>query len=232
MQAPRVVQVRKGSPSPVSARPGRLIAGSPVVVCTGATTGYPTLLRGQFRTAPVVPVQVSKDSLEQQVASFLASNPEVQRRHTLVRKSDSVYRLDGREIGLEWQQFGSLGCQGRLVVVDGPLRQPLADYISSTEANAEYEAIVAETGASSVHLLPKEKQISFNDQHQAYSRLDAMKVAKEQALVRERAAEYVQAGKALPVDIMANYRKTIQKKLAPVPLNRIRGSLSSSDLRR
>lgn len=36
---------------------------------------------------------------------------------------------------------------------------------------------------------------SFQDTHKVYSRLEAMKVAKEQALVRERAADYTKDGR-------------------------------------
>mmetsp|Transcript_55115 Transcript_55115/g.152742 ORF Transcript_55115/g.152742 Transcript_55115/m.152742 type:complete len:454 (-) Transcript_55115:156-1517(-) len=42
-----------------------------------------------------------------------------------------------------------------------------------------------------------------------------MKVAKEQALVRERAADYVKDGREVPGDLMLKYRKTIQQKLDP-----------------
>ena len=37
--------------------------------------------------------------------------------------------------------------------------------------------------------------MSFNDTHKVYSRLEAMKVAKEQANMRERAAEYIKDGR-------------------------------------
>merc|ERR1719436_1622178 len=48
-----------------------------------------------------------------------------------------------------------------------------------------------------------------------YSRLEAMKVAKEQALVREKAANYVKDGREVPQDLMMKYKKTIQQKLDP-----------------
>jgi len=47
-----------------------------------------------------------------------------------------------------------------------------------------------------------------------YSRLEAMKVAKEQALVREKAAEYARGGMLVPQDeLMNKYNKTISQKL-------------------
>merc|ERR1719162_245047 len=80
-----------------------------------------------------------------------------------------------------------------------------------SEANAEFEG--QEIGRSSLHQIPKDRRISFNDQHKVYSRLEAMKVAKEQAVVRERAAVCVKDGRDVPGDIMAKYKKTINQKL-------------------
>merc|ERR550534_1161898 len=45
--------------------------------------------------------------------------------------------------------------------------------------------------------------------------MKAMKVAKEQALVRERAADYVRDGREVPGDLMQKYRRTIANKLDP-----------------
>lgn len=152
-----------------------------------------------------------EDLLDQHVGYYLRRHPEVRTRHSLSRKGPGVYELDGREVTIEWQYASEPGGQGFLVVVDGPLRQPFSDYMEETEANAEYEG--QDIGTSSLHLIPKERRISFNDQHKVYSRLEAMKVAKEQALVREKAAGYVKDGREVPQDIMVKYKKTIQQKL-------------------
>lgn len=152
-----------------------------------------------------------EDLLDQHVAYYLRRHPEARRRHAVSRKRPGVYDLDGREVTIEWQYATEPGQQGFLVVVDGPLRQPFADYMEETEANAEYEG--QDIGTSSLHMIPRERRISFNDQHKVYSRLEAMKVAKEQALVREKAAGFVKEGKEVPVDIMTKYKKAIQQKL-------------------
>lgn len=116
-----------------------------------------------------------------------------------------------REVNIEWQYASEPGQQGFLVVVDGPLRQPFSDYMEDTEANAEYEG--QDIGTSSLHMIPKDRRISFNDTHKVYSRLEAMKVAKEQALVREKAAGFTKDGKDVPTDIIHRYKKSIQQKL-------------------
>lgn len=166
----------------------------------------------------------SEEASEEQVHSFLALRAQAHRRHRIRSRGGGIYELDGRTVRIEWQLMRDSSTQGRLVVVDGPLRQPLADYLEATEANAEYEAVVTDVAPRSVHTIPKERRLSFGDQHQqvAYTRLDAMKIAKEQALVRERAAGFLQAGQALPDDLMANYAKAIQQKLAPVAIHKIR----------
>lgn len=184
----------------------------------------PTLLCGSVRssTPSFHQVLAKEDVLDQQVVHFMGLYPQLRQNHNIARRVDGSYELDGRQVLLEWQPQQDNGTQGCLVVVDGPLRQPFLDYISKTEANAEYEAIFADSNRNPLQAIPKERMISFNDQHQAYSRLDAMKVAKEQALVREKAVGYLQAGRALPDDMLDNYQKNLQKKLAPVSINSIR----------
>lgn len=57
--------------------------------------------------------------------------------------------------------------------------------------------------------------MSFGDQHKVYTRLEAMKVAKEQALVRETHADFLKEGKNAPNDLMDKYKKTLSQKLGP-----------------
>lgn len=155
-----------------------------------------------------------EDLLDQHVAYYLRHHPEVHQRRSLVRKRPGVYELDGREVNVEWQYATEPGGQGYLVVVDGPLRQPFSDYMECTEDNAQYDnCTIAES--SSLHMVSRDKRISFGDEHKVYTRLEAMKVAKEQALVRERAAECVRDGRLVPQDLMTQYEKTIKVKLGP-----------------
>merc|ERR1719163_214107 len=84
------------------------------------------------------PGQDKDDLLDQHVAHYLQQHPDVHRHHTLIRKTPGVYELDGREVLVEWQHAAQLGEHGFLVVVDGPLRQPLRNYLERSEANAEY----------------------------------------------------------------------------------------------
>merc|ERR1712137_1183438 len=102
---------------------------------------------------------------------------------------------------------------GYLVAVDGPLRQPFSDYMEMSEANAEYDTRDI-AYRSALHSIPIERRMTFADQHKVYTRLEAMKVAKEQALVREKAADYIKQGKTVPSGALMNkYEKTIDIKL-------------------
>jgi len=153
------------------------------------------------------------DLLDQHVAYYFRHHPEVYNRHKIGRKRPGVYELNGREITVEWQ-YGLLpGEQGFLVALDGPLRQPFADYMSQTEANAEY--VTQGLTVNALHAVPLPARMTFDDKDNAYTRLEAMKVAKEQAIIREKAAEYTQMGMPPPQDLRNLYEKTINRKLNP-----------------
>eukprot|EP00404_Azadinium_spinosum_P004081 CAMPEP_0180467292 /NCGR_PEP_ID=MMETSP1036_2-20121128/26924_1 /TAXON_ID=632150 /ORGANISM="Azadinium spinosum, Strain 3D9" /LENGTH=432 /DNA_ID=CAMNT_0022474249 /DNA_START=1 /DNA_END=1296 /DNA_ORIENTATION=+ len=200
------------SASPSHDLPGTTSWGS-------APNGGPGSLSGtgsQDRKSSREPTyQVDKeDLLDQHVGYYFRHHPKVFALHRITRKRTGVYDLDGREIKVEWQYATEPGAQGFLVVVDGPLRQPFANYMEMTETNAEYDS-EGIGSSSALQSIPKAKRMSFHDEHKTYSRLEAMKVAKEQALVRERAADYVKDGQDIPRDLLHKYKKTIQQKLDP-----------------
>eukprot|EP00930_Biecheleria_cincta_P079131 TRINITY_DN6684_c0_g2_i1.p1 TRINITY_DN6684_c0_g2~~TRINITY_DN6684_c0_g2_i1.p1 ORF type:complete len:611 (+),score=111.50 TRINITY_DN6684_c0_g2_i1:71-1834(+) len=151
------------------------------------------------------------DLLDQHVAYFIRKHPEVCEKHSIQKKSVGVYQLDGREVQIEWRYATEPGGQGFLVVVDGPLRQPFSDYMMDTDLNAQYEG--QDIGKSNLHMIPRERRHSFKDHHKVYSRLEAMKVAKEQALVREKAATYVKDGREVPNELFTKYKKNLKIKL-------------------
>lgn len=158
------------------------------------------------------PCEVNQDDLlDQQVAYYLKHHPDIHAQHAVWRKRTGVYQLDGREVTLEWQYATDPGGQGFIVVVDGPLKQPFSDYMEMTEKNAEYDT--KSCNKSSLSMIPKEQRMSFHDQHKVYTRLEAMKVAKEQALFREKHAGYIKDGQDAPDDLLVKYKKTIQQKL-------------------
>jgi len=204
-------------------QPARLCTGSPTILRGAAPPSvakYPTLLGGSIRFVPTVQVVAKEDSMNQHLQSFLSVNPHVQRRHNFFRRPEGTFQLDGERVQLEWQAPQD-GNPGELMVVegsDGSMRTSLLDYIQHVEALATTSNPLSREKAP----FPRDKLISFNDGHEAYSRLDAMKVAKEQALVREKVAGYLQAGKALPDDLMDKYRKSLRKKLAPVSIRKLR----------
>lgn len=153
-----------------------------------------------------------EDLLDQHVAYFMKHHPEVHTKHNLVRVRPGVYNFDGREITVEWFYSEDPEQPGYLIAVDGPLRQPFADYMQDNENGIYYDD--KRLGRSSLSLIPKGKRLSFGDGNKVYSRLEAMKVAKEQALVRERAADYVKDGMQVPqYELMSKYKKTISQKL-------------------
>lgn len=151
------------------------------------------------------------DLLDQHVAYFIRKHPQVCEKHSIQKKSVGVYQLDGREVQIEWQYATEPGGQGFLVVVDGPLRQPFSDYMMDTDLNAQYEG--QDIGKSNLHMISRQQRLSFNDTHKVYSRLEAMKVAKEQALVREKAATYVKDGRDVPHELFTKYKKNLKIKL-------------------
>jgi hypothetical protein len=164
-----------------------------------------------------------ENALDQHVAYFLRKHPEIFKQHAISRIRPGCYNVDGRQISVEWQH-GDYGGDGYLVAVDGPLRQPFKDYVHGSDVNAQFDS--QRLPRSNLQQIPKERQLSFGNMHKEVSRLEAMKIAKEQALVREMAAEYAKDGQRVPEsELIERYKKTIDKKLgkhssrqtAPVP---------------
>lgn len=75
--------------------------------------------------------------LDQHVVYYLKNHPEFYDKHNLVRVRESVYKIDGREISVDWHHPDNDGEQGHLLVIDGNLRQPFADYVQGTGLNIE-----------------------------------------------------------------------------------------------
>lgn len=150
------------------------------------------------------------DLLDQHVAYYLKHHPDIVAQHSIYRLGPGEYAFDRREIQVEWEHADDPH-QGTLMIVDGPLRQPFSDYMEMTENNAEYD--VKTCNRSSLYSIPKEQRMSFHDNHKVYTRLEAMKVAKEQAAFREKHADYIKDGVEVPDDLMMKYKKTVQQKL-------------------
>jgi len=153
-----------------------------------------------------------EDLIHQHVRYFLRHHPKAASCHTVTRMSDGFYDIDGKQVEVEWQHHPEVGQPGHLVVVDGPLRQPFADYLIMSEANAEYDTQpIAKMTA--LHHVPKESRMTFDDTDKKYTRLEAMRVAKEQANIREKAADYTKEGRQVPGDLVKKYNKTLRQKL-------------------
>jgi len=143
--------------------------------------------------------------IHEQVQAYLNAHPKVASYTKIKKAGEGQYLIDGREVMVGFCR------EGYLVVHDGPLRQPFTDYIEKKDASAIYN----DRGLKSSNLnsAPKETRISFGDEGNRYSRLDAMKVAKEQAIFREKAANYTNDGQQVPMELREKYDKTMEIKL-------------------
>jgi len=108
--------------------------------------------------------------------------------HRVIRKRTNLYEIDGREVVLEWEKKCNItGKPGYLVVRDGPLRQPASDYLAHSDENQEY--VTDDPSKNPYHVKPE--KLSFkDDDHQHYTRLEAMRVAKEQAKIRDETVKF------------------------------------------
>lgn len=152
------------------------------------------------------------DLVDQHLQHFLNRHPTLAERHRVLRKARGVYLVDGREIAIELDYSAELaGGQGCLMVQDGPMRQPFRDYVERKDGSAVYNT--KNLKWSNLEGTSKDTRMTFRDTDDRYSRLDAMKVAKEQAYFREKAAEYAKAGHSVPTDLWQKYEKTMEIKL-------------------
>lgn len=102
------------------------------------------------------------------------------------------------------------GGQGYLVAIDHPMRQPFGHYLSMLEADANY---ALGKQPNPLDVIPRHKRLTFGDPGNTYNRMDAMKVAKAQAQFREKAAEFVHSGQAVPRDLMEKYARTLDQRM-------------------
>jgi hypothetical protein len=131
-----------------------------------------------------------QDLLDQHVAWYLRHHDDVWQQNAVERKIPGVYIINLREVKVDWQH-GDEDQKGFLVVLDGPLRQPFSRYMEMSEEDAEY----TENGlqSMSIHNIPVEQRLSFPEQGKVTNRLEAMKIAKQQAMMREKAAQQASA---------------------------------------
>jgi len=158
----------------------------------------------------------AEDPIDSEIADFFRQHPEAYTyARGFTRISPGHYLLHGREIIVDRQPVDTLmelmGDKGQLVVRDGPLTQPLADYLTNKDSSAEYSGSVFQV-RNALQTIPQDCRMTFHDTGAGYSRIEAMKVAKEQALTREKAAKMINQGQQTG-DLVAKYEKTIDKKL-------------------
>lgn len=187
--------VRHASPAPAAPAPAPLPA---------LPRRRDTAVSGQVRH--------KEDLIHQHVLYVLRKNPDVARLRRVQQVTEGVYLIDGQEVNIEWRHSSEPGQRGWPIVVDGPMRQPLIDYLRDNEENKEFDldTVVCTTA---LHQVPKNKRMTFDDKHKQYSRLEAMKVAKEQASIREQAADYTLDGKQVPDELVRRYNQALRTKV-------------------
>eukprot|EP00929_Paragymnodinium_shiwhaense_P043650 TRINITY_DN22431_c0_g1_i1.p1 TRINITY_DN22431_c0_g1~~TRINITY_DN22431_c0_g1_i1.p1 ORF type:complete len:497 (+),score=59.07 TRINITY_DN22431_c0_g1_i1:87-1577(+) len=150
-----------------------------------------------------------QDPVDVEMARFLRHHPLAQRL-SVEKAQPGIYNIGGRSVEVQFQAAAVPGAPGSLLVIDGPLKQPLADYVMRSEQNIEYTHQGLEREA--IEGIPKSERMTFlvPDLH---CRLDAMKVAKAQAQYRKMAADCVQRGNAVPEDLMDKYERSLSQKL-------------------
>lgn len=143
------------------------------------------------------------------VEQYTQQHPEILQRHKIMRvsrKRPGEYDIDNRRVRITLDVD-----QDKLIVIDGPLQQPISDYFRKKQSSELFSSEGIK--ASNLNMLPKDARVTFQDPGVGYSRLDAMKVAKEQARFREKAADLAKAGQAVPQDLIEKYEKSIDMKL-------------------
>lgn len=103
---------------------------------------------------------------------------------SFTRRGAGEYDVQGRPVRFEV----SRNYTGRLevLVVDGPLRQPLADYVAGKARNEAWSQVPAVQSA--LHALPERRRVSFEEVFPS-NRAEAMEVAVMEAVAREQHAQ-------------------------------------------
>jgi len=165
-----------------------------------------------------------EDVVDVKVAEYFKTNPQVYTDTKLTRIRPGSYSMkrDGcpsKEIKVEWFWKGH---EGQLQVTDGALVKPFADYFFKKDTNSptKYAPTSQYNGSifkakNNLQTIPKECRVTFNDAGFDYSRIDAMKVAKEQALLREDVAKMMTQDRQVPhlQRIESRYEKQMDLKL-------------------
>lgn len=112
------------------------------------------------------------DLLDASVQSFKLRRPELQ----IFKCGSGIYEVQGRKIKLE-----SHAMSLEPLVVDGPLRQPLGDYIDGSGRNEAWQPPLVQ---SALHALPQARRVSFEELY-PQNRMDAMRLAVLEANARE-----------------------------------------------
>lgn len=101
-----------------------------------------------------------EDIIDVQVAKYFEDKPHVYLSTRLTRVSLGIYSMQsGRCIEVAWDEASGPNDEGELVVKDGPLRQPFADYMDLKDSTAEYNSSMFVK--NSVQASPQDKSMNL-----------------------------------------------------------------------
>eukprot|EP01067_Filipodium_phascolosomae_P000809 Filipodium_phascolosomae@DN1584_c0_g1_i2.p1 len=127
----------------------------------------------------------SLDSIDLLVAEIINYNPLLLEKNDIERFSIGQYRLQGRTVRLTLAHEYKCS-QPHVIVIDGPLKQRLKEYLESSDNHIEFEPVATDQKAK-LFMIPREQRLSFKATH-CRDRIQAMKLATREASERENAA--------------------------------------------
>eukprot|EP00916_Digyalum_oweni_P013304 GHVL01021818.1.p1 GENE.GHVL01021818.1~~GHVL01021818.1.p1 ORF type:complete len:295 (+),score=31.65 GHVL01021818.1:124-1008(+) len=134
-----------------------------------------------------------KDPVDQEMAAFLKAYPKVYHENIISKVGERKYRINERVIDI------CLAHNNRMMIVDGPLQQPFADYMLGTGQNEVWNSQEQLCGkaapkTAAISQVPVDHRMTFGDVgnpcgDEVGQRLKAMKDAHKQSKVRIKDAQ-------------------------------------------
>eukprot|EP01066_Platyproteum_vivax_P001678 Platyproteum_vivax@DN12131_c0_g1_i1.p1 len=135
------------------------------------------------------PTKKYVDPVDKELAEFLLAYPEIERSHKIYKLDYRAYRIDNRDVTVEVNA-------GHMIIRDGPLKQPFADYMLGTGLNEEWDSSEPLFGKAAPTQTFDTKQdieskrsfgpVAAPYRNEASHRLEAMKNARKQAQIRSK----------------------------------------------
>jgi len=166
------------------------------------TVPYPSSQRDNYYDA------IKGDLIDEHVQYLLNAmcSAETRIKNDVERIRAGKYVINGRQVALSWD--------GELICHDGPSRQPLRQYLENSGLSSPAPDFSSSDNlgpSTALSCIPKNERLSFPQSHPT-NRLDAMKMATQQAVLREYAAQETLNTQS-KVDTLQNTVADMQRKL-------------------